>query len=159
MEKGSNTLKILKIQLEFNFVLFKPIALYNLNKQTMKSFTEKYSKLKDEVINKYNELKVAGVDFVQKALVEYAPNHRKEIKAIIASKDFRDLADYDFQEFLPSVYYNNKRGEEKQAYVFSVTEKEGILVMDSEDNTKVFYIGFNDINALWSQIELLDCMD
>jgi len=125
----------------------------------MKSFTEKYSKLKDEVINKYNELKVAGVDFVQKALVEYAPNHRKEIKAIIASKDFRDLADYDFQEFLPSVYYNNKRGEEKQAYVFSVTEKEGILVMDSEDNTKVFYIGFNDINALWSQIELLDCMD
>ena len=145
----------------FNLIIGQMAALFEVKHLASPklSFTEKYNKLKNEVIDKYNDLKVVGVDFVEIALTEYELSQQKEIRAIFATKNLNDLSDYDFQEFLPTVYYNDRRGEEVQGYALSVSQDKGIHIMNSEDYAKVFYMGFNDINSLWSQIELLDCMD
>jgi hypothetical protein len=122
------------------------------------TITEKYHALVNEVLDTFKEFAKGGVDFVEKSLPEFDPESESEIRAIIESKDLRNLSDYDFQEYLPKVYYNGRNGEETEAYVLSITEENGLLVFKADDFTKVFYIGFNDINALWSKIELLDCM-
>lgn len=123
------------------------------------SFRYQYNILSLQVISKYNELKKKGISFVDKALGDFHPKDQEDIRAIIASKDLRDLSDFDFQEYLPKVFYNNKRGEEKLGYALSISEDKGILLFDDEDYTKVFYIGFNDINGLRNQIELLEFID
>jgi|TARA_R110000851_G_scaffold281736_1_gene435205 hypothetical protein len=142
-------------EINFNIVVGQMLSLYDIKS---KSFRERFNGITDDIIAKYNDLKKDGVDFVAKALTEYHPLHQEEIKKIIASKDLRDISKYSLEELLPIVYYNNRDGEETAAHALSVTEKQGILVFNSDDFTKVFYIGFGDINSLCSKIDLIECM-
>lgn len=122
----------------------------------METLRERYEKLQDDVLKKYKELVAKGeYDFTKSVLDNYDGKEKEEVAELLENGDYNELYEYDFQEFLEQVFYNDRRGEEKMCYLLSATEKEGLYVLDNE-TSNTFFIGFNDLNELNSKITVIE---
>lgn len=56
---------------------------------------------------------------------------------------------------LPTIYYNDKNGREREANILEVSESGGIVAYDYDD-AEVIYFGFSEINLINDQITLIE---
>jgi hypothetical protein len=124
----------------------------------MKNLRTKLDELRDSVYEQFNTLiSKRDYDFAQDLIdnEEWGEGGKEELQEWLDKGDFYDMDDYDFFAFLPLIYYNDRRGDERAGYVLSISKDKGLRILDEEDY-KDFYIGFSDVNLIDSQIEILE---
>lgn len=125
----------------------------------MKTLRQEYKELLDKVYNKFQELiNISDYNFTNKVLDEYEEVERESVRNLLEDEDFQELYEYDFQEFLEQIFYNNRRGDEKMCYLLSVDKESGIYVLDNE-TCNTFHISFSDLNELNSKLTVIEAIE
>jgi hypothetical protein len=122
----------------------------------MKTLRQEYTELQDKIFNRYQELvSKSDYNFTNKIISEYEEHERESVKNLLEDEDFNELYDYDFQEFLEQIFYNNRRGNEVMGYLLSVSKEAGIYILDNEASN-TFHISFSDLNGLDSKLTVIE---
>jgi hypothetical protein len=122
----------------------------------MKTLRQEYTELQDKIFNRYQELvSKSDYNFTNKIISEYEEHERESVKNLLEDEDFNELYDYDFQEFLEQIFYNNRRGNEVMGYLLSVSKEVGIYILDNEASN-TFHISFSDLNGLDSKLTVIE---
>lgn len=122
----------------------------------MKTLREKYTELETEIRKTYNTLiGLKDYSLTDSVLGNYKSDEKRYVENLLEEEDFSELCEYDFQEFLPEIYYNNRRGEEKMCRLLKATADSGLYVLNS-DNDNAFFISFSDLNGLDSKLSVIE---
>lgn len=101
----------------------------------MKTFREKYNNLETELSNTYSEL-------------------LQEKKEFIFLSD-EDIENGDYEEYFE--VRNDITGNTFDVHIIQVDEY-GVKVVESEDDTKVYYVKFSDLADVQDRINLIENM-
>lgn len=125
----------------------------------MKTLREEYKEFEEKVSKRYKELESKrDYDFSIKAVAEEKEEWRETVKNLIEEEDFIELQDYDVIDMLPTIYYNNRHGEEKEGYILTLKKEGGLYIINS-DKTDAFYIKEHDLNGVFNKIVVIEAIE
>lgn len=118
---------------------------------------EQQTQLENNINNTFNNLmNIGDYDLLTNVIKRDYDSLADEILAEIDESGITETnQNYDFAEGLTQIYYNDRRGDERMAYLLSVEKENGIYVLDNEDYNTI-YIGFSDLNGLYSKITVIE---
>lgn len=120
----------------------------------MKTLREQYTELNNKIHEKFTELiAVKDYNFTLDFISEQ--EDKETVKNLIDDEDWNELYEYDFEQYLEQIFYNDRRGDEKMCYLLGINKETGLYVMDS-DSARAFYIGFNDLNTINCKINVIE---
>ena len=122
---------------------------------------EKFNKLTDEVDQRFYKLtnQQNGYDIaVHLAETEYEGTEKEQLLEWLDNDNIDDTLEFNFEETLPQLYYNNRQGEEVMCYLLSTDEDGGLCVFDF-DNTVPYSIPFQTLNGLWSKLDVIEAIE
>lgn len=126
----------------------------------MATLREEYDNLKRKVEDRYRELiGIKDYDFAVQHLDNFEGEEYDEVKRLLDEGEHKDLSfEYNFEEFLEQIYYNNRHGEERMAYLLSANKVGGLYVIDSDSNN-TFFISFGDLNGTYDKIRVIELIE
>lgn len=123
----------------------------------MKTLTEQYHELETRVFDTYNKLvENTEYDLLKPIILRDYDSTAQEILKEIDAEGVENVAqEYDFLEGCEQIYYNDRRGVERMAYLLGASKKEGIFIFDN-DNWNTAFINFSDLNGVLTKINVIE---
>lgn len=122
----------------------------------MATLREEYEDFKRKVEDRYRDLiSIQDYDFSKKALDEYDGENKNDVTKYLENGDYVTLCEYDFQEFLTQVYYNDRNMDERLAYLISAHKVGGLYVLDA-DTYNTFFISYLDLSSTYYKITVIE---
>jgi hypothetical protein len=123
----------------------------------MKTLREDYNLLQKEIRLTFDTLMTIGdYSFIETNVRDIYDEMADEILSLIDKEGINAAQqEYNILESFMQIYYNDRRGNERMAYLLGV-EKEGGLYVFDNDNFDTMFINFSDLNGNYSKIEVIE---
>jgi hypothetical protein len=123
----------------------------------MKTLRTEYQELQDKIQNTYNNLLAIGdYSFIEINIRVIYDEIADEVLSLIEEEGINVAEqEYNILESFTQVFYNDRRGNEKMAYLLGAEKENGLYVFDNE-NFDTMFISFEDLNGEYSKIEAIE---
>lgn len=123
----------------------------------MKTLRTEYQELQDKIQNTYNNLLAIGdYSFIEINIRAIYDEIADEVLSLIEEEGINVAEqEYNILESFTQVLYNDRRGNEKMAYLLGAEKENGLYVFDN-DNFDIMFISFEDLNGEYSKIEVIE---
>ena len=123
----------------------------------MKTLRTEYQELQDKIQNTYNNLlAIEDYSFIEINIRAIYDEIADEVLSLIEEEGINVAEqEYNILESFTQVFYNDRRGNEKMAYLLGAEKENGLYVFDN-DNFDIMFISFEDLNGEYSKIEVIE---
>lgn len=121
---------------------------------------EQYEKLSDDIHNEYQRLiNIGDYDLLTENVKEHYEHIAEDFLEEVENNGIDEAVGnwIEVLDLLEQVYYNDRQGDERVAYLLGVEKENGLYVFD-DDSFRTMFISFSDLNGLLTKINVIEAI-